>query len=156
MQKSWRTFRNHKYSFRGFNSTMAAFLRLPTVYTSDHVVSSKLCVCLKWCKFCIHFPQFLVWQRSLRSQDTPDDQWTTYSTAQMKLLRTAVNLSPSARNLHTFEDRFADRRRFKTWVTHIFTINSCQKKIFVLFYLHKQPCPLIVKLTGGGWQGWDL
>lgn len=51
---------------------------------------------------------------------------------------------------------FADQSQFKIWGTHF--QQFLPEKIFALFYLHKQPCPLTVELTGGGWWGaiWSL
>lgn len=60
MRKIWGTFRHHKYSFRvqeGFNSTPAAFLRLPTVCTSNHCGKLETLCLFKMVQILHPFPQ---------------------------------------------------------------------------------------------------
>ena len=125
--KGPRGFYHPKYSFMAredYNSTPSASLKFPTVCTLKYYVKLETFqVGLKWHEAHVHFPQFLVCQGSHRK---PRHPWQAMSpNAQLRgSPRITGNVSLPARNSHTSEDRFADRRQFKTWVTYIFTIDS--------------------------------
>lgn len=93
----------------------------------------------------------MVCQRSLGSQDTPEDQWPTKSTSQRKPLRIRVNLRLPVRNLHTSEDRLADRRQSRPeWHTSILPKGFCSSFIFANNLVHW----LQNLLVEGGRVGW--
>lgn len=73
------------------------------------------------------------------------------NTAQRKPLRILVNLSLPVRHSYTSKDRFADRaEQVCGHESHTSSPSILDKKVFVLVYLYKQPCPLIVELSSGG------